>query len=87
MIDPLSMDKLPSNILKRQQDGDIRLEDGARFWLTQAGADARYVKRQGGETAGRPIAPELYEMYFDTDLGLPIWYDGTNWVDATGATV
>lgn len=26
-------------------------------------------------------------MYFDTTLSKPIWWTGTNWVDATGATV
>ena len=25
--------------------------------------------------------------YFDTTLGKPIWWNGTAWVDATGATV
>ena len=25
--------------------------------------------------------------YFDTTLGRPIWWNGTNWVDATGTTV
>lgn len=41
-----------------------------------------------GTTTGRPTA-ELYVglPYFDTTLGIPIWYDGTNWIDATGATV
>ena len=23
-------------------------------------------------------------MYFDTDLGKPIWWNGTKWVDANG---
>lgn len=26
-------------------------------------------------------------MYFDTTLGKPIWYNGTNWVDASGTQV
>ena len=41
-----------------------------------------------GATADRPAAG-LYvgQYYFDTDLGIPIWYDGTNWVDASGAVV
>jgi hypothetical protein len=41
-----------------------------------------------GNTASRPVTTLLVgQFYFDTDLGIPIWYDGTNWVDATGATV
>lgn len=38
-----------------------------------------------GTTANRPTV-NLYvgRVYFDTTLGLPIWYSGTQWVDATG---
>lgn len=43
--------------------------------------------RQGGITLNRPATPEDYEFYFDTTLGQPIWFDGSNWVDATGTTV
>jgi len=81
------MVKRPQNIIARQRDGDVRVGIGARNWLTSAAGDSRYIRRQGGDTASRPENPLTYEMYFDTDLGLPIWHDGTNWVDATGATV
>jgi hypothetical protein len=41
-----------------------------------------------GTTANRPTERlEVGQYYFDTTLGIPIWYDGTNWVDATGGTV
>jgi len=41
-----------------------------------------------GDTASRPTISLLVgQFYFDTTLGIPIWYDGTNWVDATGTTV
>lgn len=43
--------------------------------------------RNGGNTANRPESPATFATYFDTTLGKPIWYDGVNWVDATGATV
>lgn len=39
----------------------------------------------GGTTAERPSEPYDYQSYFDTDLDKPIWYNGTSWVDATGA--
>ena len=41
-----------------------------------------------GATADRPAAG-LYtgQYYFDTDLGIPIWYNGSDWVDATGTVV
>jgi len=47
----------------------------------------QYQKEQAGATASRPASPATGEMYFDTTLGKPIWYDGSNWVDATGTTV
>jgi hypothetical protein len=28
----------------------------------------------------------LGQMYFDTTLGEPLWYNGSNWVLATGVT-
>lgn len=40
-----------------------------------------------GTTANRPASPATGAMYFDTDLGHPIWYSGTGWVDATGTAV
>lgn len=35
-------------------------------------------------SANREGAEFLGQMYFDTTLGKPVWYDGTKWVDATG---
>ena len=41
-----------------------------------------------GTTADRPLINlQIGQFYFDTTLGYPIWYDGTNWVDATGTVV
>ena len=55
--------------------------------MTQGYAPARI-----GTTANRPTltANDIGYFYMDTDLdadGKPIWYNGTAWVDATGATV
>jgi hypothetical protein len=44
---------------------------------------------ESGNTAARPSGV-LGKVYFDTDLsttGLPIWFDGTNWIDAAGNVV
>ncbi len=45
-----------------------------------------------GITANRP--PEsvqaplpIGQFYFDTTLGIPIWWDGTDWVNASGTVV
>jgi hypothetical protein len=40
---------------------------------------------QNGATADRPTQNlQIGQFYFDTTLGFPVWYDGTDWVDATG---
>ena len=31
--------------------------------------------------------PEKGQCYYDGDLGLPLWWDGSNWVDSTGANL
>ena len=52
---------------------------GAQFVLEQS--------VNSGTTAQRPVLARAGQTYFDTDLGKPIFYTGTKWVDATGADV
>jgi hypothetical protein len=56
-----------------------------RNWFTQAQA-ILFAAQQSGTTALRPTKG-LYpgRTYFDTTLVIPIWYDGAQWIDATGA--
>lgn len=44
-----------------------------------------FAVSQAGTTAQRPVE-RLFagRPYFDTTVGYPIWWDGTQWVDATG---
>jgi hypothetical protein len=42
---------------------------------------------KSGSSAGRPPSPTKGQRYFDDSLGQPIWYDGSNWVDAQGSKV
>lgn len=66
--------------------GDV---DGARIGIvTNAHATQgsifvhpRDLPRQGGTTANRPSTPRLFDMYFDTTLGYPVWWNGSTWVD------
>ena len=37
-----------------------------------------------GTWANKPTNPDTGKMYFCTDRGYPIWYNGTSWVDANG---
>lgn len=39
----------------------------------------------GRPTGGIPFGPLVGQMYFDTDIVKPVWWDGAQWVDATGA--
>lgn len=47
------------------------------------------VSGGAGPTSQRPLSPTLGTSYFDTDLPtpIPIWWDGSVWVDATGTAV
>jgi hypothetical protein len=41
-----------------------------------------------GTTANRPTERLLVgQYYFDTTIGRPIWYNGTNWINAAGTVV
>ena len=40
-----------------------------------------------GKTEDKPTTPVTGMMYFDTTLNKPVWYNGSNWVDANGNNV
>jgi hypothetical protein len=40
-----------------------------------------------GITALRPPTPYTGQQFFDTTIARPIWWDGTNWINAIGAIV
>jgi hypothetical protein len=45
-------------------------------------------KPASGTTANRPqILLQIGQQYYDTTLGIPIWYNGTVWKNAIGTTV
>jgi hypothetical protein len=50
---------------------------------TQATATPDY-----GTTVNRPPAPrQIGQIYFDITLNIPIWWNGKNWVNASGTSV
>lgn len=73
---------------------DIATDDGIILWdedngypvVSKNGEYARITLAQSGLTANRPTVRPVGFEYFDTTLGIPIWWDGTNWVNASGAT-
>lgn len=56
-------------------------------WLTRAW-QILSAAEEAGTTANRPTT-QLWvpRPYFDTTLGLPIWWNGSNWIDASGSVV
>ena len=40
-----------------------------------------------GTTVERPVPAYVGEKFYDTDLGIPVWYNGTEWTNAIGETV
>lgn len=40
-----------------------------------------------GNTINRPTSKVIGQFYLDTQINKPIWYNGTNWIDATGSIV
>ena len=53
---------------------------------TQTETDALLLPANG-TSISRPAVTDIGSFYFDTDLTKPIWWDGINWVDATGTIV
>jgi len=46
------------------------------------------ITPQAGTTANRPtLQLQIGQPYYDTSLGIPIWYNGTVWKNASGTTV
>ena len=60
-----------------------------KAWLDWASETSRNVKFVGSDTtANRPLNGLVDgDTYLDTTLGIPIWYYGAVWIDATGSTV
>jgi hypothetical protein len=47
-----------------------------------------YDSSNSGTTSQRPTTFRYTgKFFFDTTLGIPIWWNGTAWVNATGASV
>ena len=63
--------------------------DNGTLWVKAAGGSnstgwARLAVNLSGQTSSRPTARPTGTQYFDTQIGKPVWWSGTAWVDATG---
>lgn len=71
-------------------DNDLEMRVGNPTQAITEGARLLYV--MSGNTGSRPTFLSSHwrdkgYQYFDTTLNKPIWWNGTNWVDANGVTV
>ena len=58
------------------------------YFNTVDNAIAGLITPPSGITSNRPtIRLQIGQQYFDTTLGIPIWYNGTVWKNASGTTV
>lgn len=91
------LDGLQLKQVTSEEYNDIEQEDGTLYVITDAiDIDMNvYLTKENLEerisepatSDNRPASPALGQCYFDTTLGKPIWFDGTNWVDALGSKV
>lgn len=64
----------------------LKIAPGASFIYDAF--NKKIININAGKTTSRPTTGLTNGYsYFDTDLALPIWWNGLNWVDATGTTV
>ena len=77
---------LPTAPTEYDQRRDDQLNQNLRIYFNNLDSFLTAISTpQNGATADRPTQNlQVGQFYFDTDLGIPIWYDGTDWVDATG---
>ena len=84
-----SVDSRSSSKIK-SANADEGLQGNVYIPVTPGGAWHTLATRewvyQSGTTAERPASAVVGQMYFDTTLGQPIWYNG-QWVDITGTGV
>lgn len=69
--------------------GELRFYDGETTGgsrLVAISTESVTALPSGG-AASRPVSPILGQVYFDTDLGTPIFWYNDGWVNAFGAPV
>lgn len=58
------------------------------YFNTVDNAIAGLIIPESGTTANRPtLQLQIGQIYYDTTLQIPIWYNGTIWKNASGTAV
>jgi hypothetical protein len=80
---------LPTAPVEYDQRRDDQLNQNLRIYFNNLDNFLVAISTpQNGTTADRPTQSlQIGQFYFDTTLGIPIWYNGTVWKNASGTTV
>jgi hypothetical protein len=80
---------LPTAPAEYDQRRDDQLNQNLRIYFNNLDNFLTVISTpQNGITADRPVQNlQIGQFYFDTTLGIPIWYNGTVWKNASGTTV
>jgi hypothetical protein len=93
ILQPSKSPNLPIAPVEYSQQYVDQLTNALRLYFGQLDNFSQAViLPASGVTADRPIDTgpiklRTGQFYFDTTLGLPIWWDGSDWIDAAGNVV
>ena len=65
-------------------DDAVPVEQGTGGSAKTRRYSAEQLGLTSGATGARPTALFVGQQFFDTTLGKPVFWDGTNWVDGVG---
>ena len=86
-IDGIDYLILAHNISRKASNSDCIVANVAHFkyWQNAFSNSNLYDNEHcAGSSANRPVVKYVGMPYYDTTLAMPIWWNGTNWIDATG---
>jgi len=89
---PIRPSKAPNLLIaptEYQQQYIDQLNNALRLYFNQIDNFTQNITiPAAGTTALRPTDYlEVGQTYFDITLGIPIWWDGSDWVNASGTVV
>lgn len=86
---PPKAPNLPIGPVNYAQDYINQLLNALRLYFNQLDNFSLATSTpDSGTTAGRPTEYlSVGQTYYDTTLGIPIWWNGTVWKDSAGTTV
>jgi hypothetical protein len=80
---------LPSAPMEYDHNRDDQLNQNLRIYFNNLDAFLVAISTpQNGTTANRPTQNlQIGQFYYDTTLGIPIYWNGTVWKNSSGTTV